>query len=103
MILQDKNILISSGEFGTNLYNLDNYNCIFEFTDVKCWNWNSLSRIDENNILVGGIHGLIKIISLDDKKVVKEINNGFNCWGIGILDNLGVFITGGEGKNIIPI
>ena len=100
LILQDKNMLISSGEFGTKIYSLDNYDCIYEFNDVKCWNWNSLCRINENIIFIGGTHGIIKIISLEDKKVIKEINNGFNCWGIGVLDNLGIIITVGEGKNI---
>ena len=100
LILQDKNMLISSGEFGTKIYSLDNYDCIYEFNDVKCWNWNSLCRINKNIIFVGGTHGIIKIISLEDKKVIKEINNGFNCWGIGVLDNLGIIITVGEGKNI---
>ena len=100
LILQDKNMLISSGEFGTKIYSLDNYDCIYEFNDVKCWNWNSLCRINKNIIFVGGTHGIIKIISLEDKKVIKEINNGFNCWGIGVLDNLGIIITVGEGNNI---
>lgn len=95
-----KNIFISSGEFGTKIYNLNNYECIFEFEDVKCWNWNSLCFLDENKIIIGGTHGIIKIISLIEKKVVKEINNGFNCWGIGIIDNIGAFITVGEGKNV---
>ena len=100
LILQDNNMLISSGEFGTKIYSLDNYDCIYEFNDVKCWNWNSLCRINKNIIFVGGTHGIIKIISLEDKKVIKEINNGFNCWGIGVLDNLGIIITVGEGNNI---
>ena len=95
-----KNIFISSGEFGTKIYNLNNYECIFEIEDVKCWNWNSLCFLDENKIIIGGTHGIIKIISLIEKKVVKEINNGFNCWGIGIIDHIGAFITVGEGKNV---
>ena len=97
--IEEQNIFISSGEFGTNLYDLENYNCIFEFNEVKCWNWNSLSKIDENKILIGGTHGIIKIISLNDKSVAKEINNGFNCWGISVINNLDVIITVGEGKN----
>ena len=95
-----KNIFISSGEFGTKIYNLNNYECIFEIEDVKCWNWNSLCFLDENKIIIGGTHGILKIISLIEKKVVKEINNGFNCWGIGIIDHIGAFITVGEGKNV---
>ena len=100
LIIKDKNIFISSGEFGTKIYNLYTYECILEYEDVKCWNWNSLSSLDENRVVIGGTHGIIKIISLKDKKVDKEINNGFNCWGIGVIDNIGAFITVGEGINI---
>jgi hypothetical protein len=69
-------------------------------TDVKCWNWNSLCKLDENKILIGGTHGIIKVISLNDYKIVKEINNVFNCWGVGIIDKINSFITVGEGKNV---
>ena len=99
LLVEDKDLLISSGEFGTTLFNSNNYNCIFEFNDVKCWNWNSLCKLDENTIIVGGTHGIIKVISLNDKKVIKEINNGFNCWGICFIDNFNIFMTVGEGKN----
>ena len=75
-------------------------NCIFEFNEVKCWNWNSLCKLDENRILIGGTHGIIKIISLNDKSISKEIKNGFNCWGISIIDYLGIFVVVGEGKNV---
>lgn len=100
LFLKDKNILIASGEFGTKIYNFNNYECISELNDVKCWNWNSLCKLDENKILIGGTHGIIKVISLNDYKVVKEINNGFNCWGVGVIDKINSFITVGEGKNV---
>ena len=49
--------------------------------------------------MIGGTHGIIKIISLNNKSIEKEINNGFNCWGICVIDNLSIIITVGEGKN----
>ena len=91
LFLKDKNILIASGEFGTKIYNFNNYECISELNDVKCWNWNSLCKLDENKILIGGTHGIIKVISLNDYKVVKEIHNGFNCWGVGVIDKINSF------------
>ena len=100
LLLEDKNYLISSGEFGTNIYNINSFNCIIEFNEVKCWNWNSLCRLNEDKIIIGGIHGIIKIISLLEKKVIKEINNEFNCWGITIINSRGIFLTCGENKNI---
>ena len=100
LLLEDKNYLISSGEFGTNIYNINSFNCIIEYNAVKCWNWNSLCRLNEDKIIIGGIHGIIKIISLLEKKVIKEINNEFNCWGITIINSRGIFLTCGENKNI---
>ena len=100
LLLEDKNFLLSSGEFGTFIFDLKTYNCILEFNEVKCWNWNSLCKLDNNRIIIGGIHGIIKIISLLEKKVIKEINNEFNCWGIYNLNNKGIFFTCGESKNI---
>jgi WD40 repeat protein len=100
LLLEDKNYLVSSGEFGTNIYNINSFNCIIEFNEVKCWNWNSLCRLNEDKIIIGGIHGIIKIISLLEKKVIKEINNEFNCWGITIINSRGIFLTCGENKNI---
>ena len=100
LLLKEKNILISSGEFGTKINNLKNNDCILDFEDVKCWNWNALCKLDEDKIIIGGTHGMLKIISLNEKKVIKEINNGFNCWGICIIDEIEAFITVGEGKNI---
>ena len=100
LLLEDKNYLISSGEFGTNIYNINSFNCIIEYNEVKCWNWNSLCRLNEDKIIIGGIHGIIKIISLLEKKVIKEINNEFNCWGITIINSRGIFLTCGENKNI---
>ena len=100
LLLEDKNYLISSGEFGTNIYNINSFNCIIEYNEVKCWNWNSLCRLNEDKIIIGGIHGIIKIISLLEKKVIKEINNEFNCWGIAIINSRGIFLTCGENKNI---
>ena len=100
LLLEEQNILISSGEFGTFIFDLNTYNSILEFNDVKCWNWNSLCKLDNNRIIIGGIHGIIKIISLSKKKIIKEINNEFNCWGIYSLNNRGIFFTCGESKNI---
>ena len=91
LLLEDKKYLISSGEFGTNIYNINSFNCIIEYNDV---------RLNEDKIIIGGIHGIIKIIFLLEKKEIKEINNEFNCWGITIINSRGIFLTCGENKNI---
>ena len=37
----------------------------------------------------------MKIISIKEKKVIKEINNGFHCNFVYINENKKIFITGG--------
>ena len=40
------------------------------------------------------------IISLNEKKIIKNIDNKFKCWGICIINDKGVFLTGGYSKDI---
>ena len=42
----------------------------------------------------------IKIISIKEKKIIKKINNEFICWGICIIEDKGIFLIGGESKEI---
>ena len=105
LYLEDKNILISCGNDGTKFWNLNkneinynNINCIQYFKDVKCgWN-NGLCRLDEDRIIVGG-YSLI-IISILNNKIIKEINIPFICWGIRLIEDIGIFLIGGESKDI---
>ena len=106
LLLEDKKMLISSGRDGTKIWDLnkDNYkniNCIKYFEDTFCgWN-NSLCRLDEDKIIIGGKgNGTMKIISISKKEIIKEINNIFQCWGICLIEDKGIFLVGGESKDI---
>ena len=48
---------------------------------------NGLSRIDDDRIIIGG-DKILKIISLFNKNVIKEIIIPFQCWGIYLIKYL---------------
>jgi len=106
LLLEDKNILISSGPDGTKFWNLNkdetNYNnikCYQYIKEVKCY-WNKgLCRLDEDRIIIGGDKSL-KIISILNKVIIKEINIPFTCYGIILIEDKGIFLIGGKSKDI---
>ena len=61
----------------------------------------ALYRLDEDKIIVGGKKdGIMKIISISKKEIIKEINNTFLCWRICLIENKGIFLIGGKSKDI---
>ena len=100
LILEDLNILISSGSNGTKFWNINNYEFITFIENAFCYNNNSLKRIDKERIIVGGCDGLIKIISISKKIIIKEIINEFWCHSICSIQNKNIFLIGGNGNDI---
>ena len=105
LYLEDKNILISCGIDGTKFWNLNkneinynNINCIQYFEAVKCGCQGQLCRLDEDRIIIGGYS--LKIISILNNKIIKEINIPFNCLGIRLIEDKGIFLIGGKSKDI---
>ena len=98
-LLEDKNIFISSGFNGTKFYNLHNFENFFSIKHITCYNYgDTIERIDDNRIIICG-DNIIKIISISNKKVIKEIDNNFGCLGIFILKEKGLFFISGFSKN----
>ena len=105
LYLEDKNMLISSGHDGTKFWDLNDYNninLIFYFEDTWCgWNY-GLCRLNQNTIIVKSKGStLLKVISILEKKIIKEINNPFLCWSISLINDKGIFLVGGISNNII--
>ena len=104
ILLEDKNILISSGYDGTKLWDLNNYNnikCIKYFQETCCGSHCGLCRLDEDKIIVqGNTIDYLNVISIKNKKIIKKITNLFTCWVIILLEDKGIFLVGGESKNI---
>ena len=104
--LEDKKLLISSGNDGTKLWdfnkeNYNNINCIKHFENTFCGWYGALCRLDEDKIIIGGKKdGIMKIISISKKEIIKEINNLFKCWGICLIEDKGIFLVGGKSNDI---
>ncbi len=105
-ILVIQNKLISSGNEGTTIWdlnkNIENIKQINYFKKVCCDWGNSLSKIDEDRIIIGG-EEIIKIISLKEEKIIKEIKIPFDCYGIKVIENKGIFLVGGNYKDFYDI
>ena len=105
LLLEDKNILISSGFDGTKLWNykeINNINLIKEFKETFCaWN-QGLCRLNDDIIIVPDKYGntSLKLISIFKKEIIKTIDNPFPCNSISLIENKGIFLVGGLSKDI---
>ena len=99
LLLEDKKILITFGFDGIKFHNLYNYECIYYNTNIKSKEYTILKRLDNDRIIICDDY-FIKIFSLSKKEIIKEIENGFLINDICIIVNKGVFIVGGEYKDI---
>ena len=97
--LDDKNLLISSGDYGTFFWNSNNYSKICCIENAPCLYNHSLKRFDNDRIIVGGENKIV-IISLSGKKIIKEIENDWESFGILPLKKYNVFLTCGF-RNIV--
>ncbi len=101
LILDDINILITSGYGGTYFWNYNNFNFIFK-VDVKCPWWNSIERIEKDIVAISYNKKNLYIISISKKEIIKEINNHFIVYCILNIEDKGIFLVGGI-KDIIHI
>jgi len=101
LLLEDKNILISSGGNQIILWNLklNNSQNIIHSKEKIEFGINGLKRIDEDRIIVA-TDKIINIISINKNKIIKEIENEFICKGICVIKEKGIFLCGGFSKNI---
>ena len=103
LLLNDKNILISSGEDGTKCYTLNTFNIIFDVKKTWCGYNNAICRINTDNIIVKGKGtNNLKIISIEEKKIIKQIKNDFQCNCIYVINDKSIFLIGGK-SNVIKV
>ena len=100
LLLKDKNILVSSGNDRTSFWNLNKNELIINFNDTLCNSGNALCRINEDKIIVQGKNHSLKVISITQKKIIYEIEYYLNSWGIFSIENKGIFLVGGNSKDI---
>ena len=107
LLLEDKNILIASGyNEELKFYDIINYNILISFPKIFCINNDSLERLDNDTIIIGGKDYTIKIISINKKIIIKEIKIEINCWCIFSINHRKIFLIGGlteQGETSIKI
>ena len=107
LLLENKNILISSGLDGTKVWNFNmneirNCKMIKYFDNVYCCYSNALDEINGNKIIVGGNEKkILKIISINEEKIIKEIQLSFKCYGIKNFEDKKIFLVGGTCNHIL--
>ena len=97
ILLEDKNLLISCGDNGTNFWDISNdYYLLSHLKNSGCNSREALKRIDDDTIICGGSgkDGL-KIVNISEKKVIKSIKIDFACLAIYIIKNKNAILTGG--------
>ena len=99
LLLEDKNILISSG-YTTKFWDLNNnYELIKSFINYYTY-WNTgLERIDDDRIVVGNENKAI-IISISNQTIIHEINLDSQCDVLKSIDNKGILFIGGVSNDI---
>ena len=101
LLIENKKILVSAGYDGTKFWALNVFKLINHFEDTHCGSWNALCRIDEDNIIVNGNDQIsLKIISISQNKIIKNIEHTFTCYSISLIYNKGIFLVGGHNKDI---
>ena len=92
LLLKDKNILITSGE-ETIFWNMNNYNCLISF-NAECINYETLKQINDDRIIVGGGKNYtMKIISISEKKIIKNIKLCSECLDILVFKDKSIFMV----------
>ena len=101
LLLEDKNILISSGADGTKFWDINNnYKQIMYFADIYTgWN-NALERIDDDRIIVHDSTINLKIISISKKQIIEIIKFDYQPWGFKSIKDKGIILVGGSSNTI---
>ncbi len=101
LLIEDKNILISGGGDGIKFWNINNYELLIHFKETHSGSWNDLCRIDDDKIIINGNdYKSLKVISISEKKIIKNINHSFYCYGVCLIEEKGLFLVCGESRDI---
>ena len=107
LILEDTQILITSGYDKTTFWNMNTLEIIFTVENFKSdyfyYFKNSICKLDKDRIIiVKGNDYILKVISISKRKVIKEIDNQFGCYGVYSIKNKSIFLTYGD-SDVIKI
>ena len=107
LILEDSKILITSGYDKTTFWNMNTFENLFTVENFKSDYFyyfnNSICKLDKNRIIiVKGNDCILKVISISKRKIIKQIDNQFGCYGVYSIKNKSIFLTYGD-SDIIKI
>ena len=99
LLLEDKNILISSG-YGIKFWDLTNNNLIFSNDNIKTIWHSGLEKINNDKIIVCNNNTSFMIYSISDLKVklIKEIQIDYSCVSVKSIEKKNIFIIGSLNK-----
>ena len=102
LMLYDKQILISCGKKGTIFWNLINLEKIMNFEELIPKKNNVLYRLSDDKVIIPSEKSLgFKIISISERKVIKEIKKGGYYSDVIKFEEKGIFIV--KNQEIIEI
>ena len=103
LLIEDKNILISSGETCTILWNIEVMKLIYEFPNVKCFSKNAIERINNDTIVIGDNYKLF-FLSLSKLQILKNVEIKDKCYGLSNINYLNCdFLIGCYNQEIIVL
>ena len=89
MLLEDKNYLISSGEDGNYLWNLNNFEKKYQFFGTFGQYSNQLQRFDKNRFITGGINDIFIIVNINYTVYFENIYEFTSCI---VIEDKGIFL-----------
>ncbi len=105
-IIEDDNILISSGFDGTRFWKFETFECLYYNDSVEAgFTGDSITSINNNKFIFGGgVDNKIQILSFDKNKLIgkllKEIQIDFECFCVKSIGKK-YFLVGGWSFNIL--
>lgn len=100
LYFKEENLLISNGTETTNFWALNNNSkAIIANINAYCYGKNAFQKLDKERIIFGGVRN-IQILSLKEKKIIKEIKTDFLIWAICVIEEKKIFICGGVSQDI---
>jgi phospholipase A-2-activating protein len=73
LLLEEKNILISSGYGRADIFNKNSLKLLYTINNISCYSSNALKKLDDDKIIFGGGYDkIMKVLSLREKKNNKR-------------------------------
>ena len=100
-LIEEKNILISSGGDGLKKFDLIELKCIIENEDAYSIGKSEIIKFnDEKIILKGDLDYRIKVVNINNLEIDKILEIGFKCYSVCILEKNNLILISGKSKDL---